>query len=261
MSIKKYKAIEDINRKNLLSDIDKFGYVIIRGLFKKEILRSCLKKLQRKFKISKDFSSNSGNPKQIFNNFQKLCVGSTSVSKEKIYRMHRIFYNPTWAKDAVGLRSTFLKFNKIRNFILGFDKNFCVTRPEKNLWSACRILQYPIGGGHMSEHTDYILKNISKINFMNNFYQLILPITEKGRDFKKGGAYIVHKNKKIMIENISKVGDIIIYKSTLKHGVEEIDGDKKLNLEKLNGRVVLMNSLYQNFLKSKSQDKYFKEIN
>ena len=42
---------------------------------------------------------------------------------------------------------------------------------------------------------------------------------------------------------------------------KEIDGDKKLNLEKLNGRVVLMNSLYQNFLKSKSQDKYFKEIN
>ena len=113
----------------------------------------------------------------------------------------------------------------------------------------------------MSEHSDYILKNVSRVNFMNNFYQLILPITEKGKDFKNGGAFVIYKNKKISIEDELKIGDIIIYKSTIKHGVDEIDDNKKINLNKINGRIVLMNSLYQNFLTSKAKDKYFKKIN
>ena len=110
------------------------------------------------------------------------------------------------------------------------------------------ILQYPRGGGHMSEHSDYILKNVSKINFTNNFYQLILSVTEKGKDFKKGGAFVIYKNKKILIEDMLRTADIIIYKSTIKHGVDEIDDDKKIDLNRINGRIILMNSLYQIFL-------------
>ena len=113
----------------------------------------------------------------------------------------------------------------------------------------------------MSEHSDYILKNVSKINFTNNFYQLILSVTEKGKDFKKGGAFVIYKNKKILIEDMLRTADIIIYKSTIKHGVDEIDDDKKIDLNRINGRIILMNSLYQNFLTSEAKDKFFKKIN
>ena len=77
------------------------------------------------------------------------------------------------------------------------------------MWSACRILQYPVGGGHMSAHKDYILKSVSKINFNNMFYQLILLITEKGTDFFEGGAYISKDNKLIDIEKNTLRGDIM----------------------------------------------------
>ena len=261
MSIINYNSIKKINKRRILSNVDKNGFVILRGLFSKKDLRKSLSLLKLKFKVNDDKLSSQGSPTEIFNNFQKLCVGSSSKSKEKIYRLHRIFYNPTWCKDIYGLKKIFIKFNKIRNIILGFKKNFCVYKPEKKMWSACRILQYPRGGGHMSEHSDYILKNVSKINFTNNFYQLILSVTEKGKDFKKGGAFVIYKNKKILIEDMLRTADIIIYKSTIKHGVDEIDDDKKIDLNRINGRIILMNSLYQNFLTSEAKDKFFKKIN
>lgn len=256
-----YNSLKKIDKKKIILNVKKNGFAIVRGLFTENEIKKSVQKLKNKFSIKNDRLSSEGSPFEIFNNFQKLCVGSSSKSKEKIYRLHRIFYNPTWSEDIYGFRKIFIRFNKIRNIILGFKKNFCVYKPENNLWSACRILQYPSGGGHMSEHSDYILKNVSRVNFMNNFYQLILPITEKGKDFKNGGAFVIYKNKKISIEDELKIGDIIIYKSTIKHGVDEIDDNKKINLNKINGRIVLMNSLYQNFLTSKAKDKYFKKIN
>ncbi len=260
MSIIFKSEIKEFKKTEVMQIVNKNGYVIIRGLFNRNELINCYKKLKENYNINKDKQSNAGTPKEIFGNFQKLCVGSSSVSEEKIYRLHRIIYNPTWSKNLYGLRNIFIRFNKIRNRILGFSDNFCLTKPQKKLWSACRILQYPVGGGHMSKHSDYILKSVSKINFKNKFYQLVLPITERNKNFQKGGAYIVHKKKVIDVEKFCKIGDILVYKTDILHGVQEIDPQKKLNLRTINGRIVLMNSLYQNFNKKPSKDKFFKKI-
>lgn len=261
MSIILEKNLDELDRKRVVHLINKNGYVIVRGLFDKKLLQACYSSLKKNYRTSKDKTAYAGKPKEIFGNFQKLCVGSASVSKEKIYRLHRIIYNPVWSKNIFGLKNTFLKFNKVRNKILGFKENFCLKTPENALWSACRILQYPIGGGHMSMHSDYVLKSVSKINFRNKFYQLILPITERGKNFKDGGAYIIHKKKFIDIEKFCKIGDVLIYKTDILHGVNEIDPKKKLDLRGINGRVILMNSLYQNFIKKNSTDKFFKKKN
>ena len=46
-------------------------------------------------------------------NYQKICVGSSSKiqfkEKDKIYRLHRIIYNPIWSQDIYNLRSIFKK--------------------------------------------------------------------------------------------------------------------------------------------------------
>ena len=246
------------DRDSVIKLVKKNGYVVLRGLFERSEISNSLKSIKNNFNHTQDNSSLAGSPKQIFSNFQKLCIGSSAVSGEKIYRFHRIIYNPVWSDDIYNLKKIFLKFNKIRNIILGFEENFCIDKPEKNMWSACRILQYPVGGGHMSAHKDYILKSVSKINFNNMFYQLILLITEKGTDFFEGGAYISKDNKLIDIEKNTLRGDILIYKTNIVHGVEEIDPSKKLSLDSINGRVVLMNSLYQNYSKFRPKDKYFK---
>lgn len=254
----KIKKISDLNKKRILHIIDKNGYAIISGLFEKKEINDAFNNFKKKFNFKLDRASTDGTPKQIKKNFQKLCVGSASNNTEKIYRLHRIIYNPTWATDKYKLRKVFIKFGKIRNYFLGFNENFCLNNVENNLWSANRILQYPSGGGHMSCHTDYILKNVSEKNNINKFYQLILLLTEKKKHYKTGGAYVIHNKKKILLEDYAKQGDLLIYKSTIKHGVEEIDPDQKLNLKKPSGRIILMNSLYQDFSQKKNKSKFFK---
>ena len=256
----KIKKISDLNRKKILNVIDKNGYAIISGLFERNEINDALKNFKKKFNFKLDKASTDGTPKEIKKNFQKLCVGSASNNTEKIYRLHRIIYNPTWAVDKYKLKKIFMRFGKIRNYFLGFSENFCLNSVENNLWSANRILQYPVGGGHMSCHSDYILKNVSEKNNINKFYQLILLLTEKSKHYQNGGAYIIHKNKKIYIEDNTEQGDLLIYKSTVKHGVDEIDPNMKLNLSKANGRIVLMNSLYQDFTIKKSRSKFFRNL-
>ena len=248
----------DFNRYKILKDLDNYGYLLINGLFDRGNLRSKLKIIKEKYSSLKEHSSLSGNPKLIQNNFHKFCVGSASHNGQKVYRLHRVIYNPLWSQDLFKLRDIFLKLCFFRNKLLGFEKNYCTLNIENNLWSACRIMQYPLGGGHMSEHKDNVVNKISKKNNIKNFYQIILNLTERGKDFSNGGAYIKVKGKFIDLEKYAQSGDIIIYKSRLIHGVKEIDPNKKLNTKKMNGRIILMNNLYQDFTKKKDKSKFYK---
>ena len=185
------------------------------------------------------------------NNFQKVIIGSSSKIKEnrEIYRFHRIIYNPIWSKDIYGLRSTFKKFCEIRNYLMGHPNEFAIDSIEKGFWSATRISQFPVDGGHMSVHRDKFLNNLNKKNQMK-FYQFILNLTEFGKDFVSGGAYIKKNNKDIFLEKHMNSGDLLIYNGLIEHGVKEIDTNKKVDISKLNGRIVLMNSLYKTKVKN-----------
>ena len=259
-SILKIKNLTNSTKKLIFKNINSYGYVAVRGLFDVKEIQKGLNNFKKNFNSSLDKPSSSGKPQDIKKNFQKLCIGSTSINSEKIYRLHRVIYNPFWSQDKYKLKKIFIKFANVRNNLLGFEEDYCIEKIENNLWSANRILQYPQGGGHMSCHSDYILKNISKKNNINNFYQLILLLTKKNLHYKYGGAYIINKSKKIFIEDNAHQGDLLIYKSTINHGVEEIDPKKKLNLNEANGRIVLMNTLYQDFTKKKSKSKFFKDF-
>ena len=116
----KLKRLNISDRQRILkSTTKKNGYVIIRGLFEKKRNFEKFKKKLKNLEKNKDNSSLAGSLKQIFSNCQKLCIGSSSSSGEKIYRFHRIIYNPVWSENVYGLREIFLKFNKIRNIVLG----------------------------------------------------------------------------------------------------------------------------------------------
>ena len=196
----KISKLNDINKIQIFKFINSYGYTLIRGLFSNKEIQKGLKNFKKNFNSSLDKTSLAGSPKDIKRNFQKLCVGSAAINGEKIYRLNRVIYNPFWSDNLYGLREIFIKFAKVRNTLLGFNEDYCIEKIENNLWSANRILQYPVGGGHMSCHTDYILKNVSEKNNINNFYQLILLLTEKNKHYKRGGAYIINRDKKIFIE-------------------------------------------------------------
>ena len=62
------------------------------------------------------------------------------------------------------------------------------------------------------------------------------------------------KNKKIIyLEKFLKSGDILVYNGSSDHGVYEVDPNHKIEMSKLNGRVILMNSFYQTKIKKLKQ--------
>ena len=168
--------------------------------------------------------------------------------KDKIYRLHRIIYNPIWSPDIYKLRSIFKKFCGLRNQFLNYRYDYATEKVEKKIWSATRILQYPKGGGHMSCHKDFVVNKVNKKNKIK-FYQFILNMSQLGIDFKKGGAYIKKNKKIIYLEKFLKSGDILVYNGSSDHGVYEVDPNHKIEMSKLNGRVILMNSFYQTKIK------------
>lgn len=246
------KKFSDINLNNFNKLIQNNGYVIIRGLFKKKEIREHLKILRKNFRAKRDNSSNSGGHREIMKNYQKICVGSSSKiqlkEKDKIYRLHRIIYNPIWSPDIYNLRSIFKKFCGLRNQFLNYRYDYATKKVEKKIWSATRILQYPKGGGHMSCHKDLVVSKVNKKNKIK-FYQFILNMSQLGKDFKKGGAYIKKNKKIIYLEKFLKSGDILVYNGSSDHGVYEVDPNHKIEMSKLNGRVILMNSFYQTKIK------------
>lgn len=246
------KKFSDINLKNFNKLVQNNGYVIIRGLFKKKEIREHLKILRKNFRAKRDKSSNSGGHREIMKNYQKICVGSSSKiqlkEKDKIYRLHRIIYNPIWSPDIYKLRSIFKKFCGLRNQFLNYRYDYATEKVEKKIWSATRILQYPKGGGHMSCHKDFVVNKINKKNKIK-FYQFILNMSQLGKDFKRGGAYIKKNKKIIYLEKFLKSGDILVYNGSSDHGVYEVDPNHKIEMSKLNGRVILMNSFYQTKIK------------
>ena len=67
-----------------------------------------------------------------------------------------------------------------------------------------------------------------------------MVMSKKGKDFKKGGLFVEIDNKKINLDNHVNIGDIIIFKADLKHGVETIDPNHKSEILDFKGRWMIL---------------------
>jgi hypothetical protein len=77
------------------------------------------------------------------------------------------------------------------------------------------------------------------------YFQVLLVLSEKGRDFDDGGAYVDVGDERRMYEGDCLTGDVIVYDGRSIHGVADIDPMKPLELQRLTGRVVGMASLFR----------------
>jgi hypothetical protein len=70
-------------------------------------------------------------------------------------------------------------------------------------------------------------------------------ITERGRDFSEGGAFLTHDGLETDIEAYAKSGDIAIYNGQSFHGVKDIDSHLPLTTNKIRGRIVALVTIYK----------------
>lgn len=245
--ISKIKNELNINSFYILKNHDYFDKnLLMKSL--RFIKKNCIKKLDK----NEDHKNLVKKPEEIFN-YQRLLVGEYGNSETLRSFFFRQIINPIWAKNIYGLRDTFLKMIRIRNLLGDQDENFCTYKPSQNLYSLTRIQYYPSGGGFLSSHCDKRAEDVTKNSKINSYIQMLLLLTKKGEDFNTGGGYIISKNKRVIHDDFTDVGDIIIYNGNVMHGVETIDSHKQLNddTKSLEGRFVLLCNLYNSSYLSK----------
>lgn len=131
---------------------------------------------------------------------------------------------------------------------MGKHETFAMDAPEGGVWSASRIHQYPIGGGFMGAHQDAILSGIAdEVGY--DYFQLLVVMSEKGKDFEMGGSFIEENGERLYFEEHCQLGDIVIYNGATLHGVADVDPHKVLNLSSINGRIAGFVSLYKDLSK------------
>ena len=249
-------SIEKVHFNLVRSTLKTYTYACIRGLFSPEEVAAAKEKMSSVFDAKNDKKHDPKDAEAIRSNFQKLQVGGTRGSNSGA-RFLRMFYNPTFSDDIYGLHDIFKRLIIFRNHLYGYPADFTVNGTENGMWSASRINHYPTGGGFMAPHTDIGTSNLSENLGLEQYVQLILIMSIKGKDFKEGGAYIIDADgKRDFYEDNCQLGDVVIYDGRVMHGVEEIDPMEPLDLNSFGGRHVALVTLFKHFNKNKVEEEY-----
>lgn len=242
----KYKIRKTINDHN---------FCILRGYIDALDVENGINKVKTFVENNHDHAVTGETPDQVRDYFMKLSIGEGIHSGKSIFvdeaivrpRFKRAIYSPIGARDRFGLDIVFKKVAEIRNFCMGLDIDYATSSENQDgLWTAARMHQFPTGGGFMAKHTDTVLPRIiSETAIGNGFFQPILVMSQKGRDFETGGGVAVVDGKPIIYEDFTEVGDIAIYNVNTIHGVAEIDSHKPFVQRSGNGRYSGLVTLYK----------------
>ena len=237
--------VSELPREALLEKMRTDTFAAVRGLINPEDVKTAVKTIKEVFDPSKDSPARGEKPEDVRTNFQKVTLGGGTPRYNNYPRFLRTFYNPVWEKDIYNMHKLFRPVIEVRNTILGYPLEF--TRDgieDSGLWAACRVHQYPLGGGFFVGHRDTTIQDVADENSMD-CYQVLLKMSQKGEDFDEGGAFVEINDQHIMLEDHFEVGDIIIYDGRTFHGVEDIDPHKKLDMSTINGRLAAFVSVYK----------------
>ena len=229
-------------RRSLASD----KFVCIRGLLNPSKVRNAKSILSQRFCKSDDRPTVGESPKDVKQNFQKLSIG---LARGKHHlgsygRLLRVMFNPLWEEDIYQMHDIFRTLISVRNQLMGKSVDYASDTIEDGLWTAARIHQYPVGGGFIQGHRDRTQAAVSN-QAQLNYCQVFAILSQKGKDFERGGGFIEHQGKHIIIDDFVSPGDIVIYDGSTLHGVEDIDPHKLLELDQISGRMSAFVSLYK----------------
>ena len=91
------------------------------------------------------------------------------------------------------------------------------------LFVASEFQHYPSGGGYLAPHIDEGAIRASKELKLKLHYNLLLVMTEKGKDYKSGGGFVINNGNVVNVDDYTKIGDVVLYSSKTVHGVLDVD--------------------------------------
>lgn len=194
----------DVNQsKEIRTRIYKDGYFIYKNFFKKKDLlkiRSyCLNQIQR----AKAEDEVIWHP--YIGEEDSICFTSNDQTE-----MTRGYFFP-WNDAGFAFSSHINKIEKIKSKI--FPEQI-----SKKMSMYSTFTHYEVNKGFLKKHRDQLIDN-------EDIIHCITPLTQKFHDFEKGGLFIIDKTgKKIDVDGIMGLGDIIFFNGSCEHGVDIIEG-------------------------------------
>lgn len=239
-------SLEAVPYEELRRTIAEHSLSCVRGLFNREALRRTYDGIASRFDPSNDRRHNPADADAVRRNFQKLQIGANSGvgSRRTLGRFMRVLYNPIFAEDIHGMRQAFTTLAQFRNRLYDLPIDHAVAGTDDGYWTCSRLLQYPRGGGFIVPHRD-MYAQVATQDAGLGYFQPLLFMTEKGRTFSEGGAYIDVGDERFEYEKFCRVGDVVVYDGRSVHGVADIDPLSDLDLQHFTGRVVALASLFK----------------
>lgn len=219
------------------------SYAIIRGLFNRDEIRSKIPLLYNYVNSGEFLPSTGVSREAVRTNMKKWSLGGQSISQANLARFMIAVFNPMFCEDTFGLHADFEKLIYIRD-VLAKREVMTDDKLPAPKFNGTRIQIYPKGGGFLGGHIDQrAIESIADMD--SSFIQLVMLVTEKGTDYKRGGAYVINSKKEyIDVEAHSQSGDVVIYDGNTMHGVEDIDPDKVFDQNNLAGRAVALVTIF-----------------
>jgi hypothetical protein len=134
-----------------------------------------------------------------------------------------------WNQD---LLNVFNSYSTLFDIRMNADKIFSNERDDDSYFSDKKFIRrisiqyYPQGGGYMQAHSDPIGNHQISV--------ATVVMSKSGEDYFQGGMFVKINGEKIYPENDADIGDVILIKGDLEHGVDPID--ENANFEPLSGR-------------------------
>ena len=223
-------------------NVRKSSFTVIRGLFDRERVRARMRAVYRFANEERRLASAGVRPDEIQHNVVKWSIGGQSTTQSGLPRMMATVYNPLFAEDLHGLHADFRRIIEVRDALA--DRAVLTDEklaPER--WNGCRVQIYPAGGGFMGAHLNS--RGVGNLpQDTNAFIQLLLLLTERGIDYKTGGAFVERDGRQIDSEVDTLSGDVVVYDGATVHGVADIDPTSVFNAADLRGRAVALATIY-----------------
>lgn len=210
VSLANFKKLKSERLLKLITD----GNII---LIRKAINKNKLLKICEKIDNSKQKKSKTTKMVQGIKNIYYEAEAPTNVKKdEKRYIVsNRSWYFFPWNKDKFNLVKLVQPiFNKVIR-INGYNHTKILKNTPKNgIIQRFHLMNYPYGTGFISRHVDP--SKIVKVTAG-------IYITEYWRDYDKGGFYVLNKKKKkVVVDKHVKSSDMVLFYSSMPHGVDSI---------------------------------------
>ena len=239
-------GLDSLDYEQMRRQLAERSVVRVTGLLDRDEIRAAHARIARDFDASNDRKHDPRDTEALRRNFQKLQVGANSGmdTRRTLGRFLRILYNPIFAPDVFGLRKAFAGVARFRNRLYGLPEDFAVEGTDDGLFTCARIHQYPRGGGFMVPHRDLFSRLVTEESDMG-YFQVFFLLSEKGIDYREGGAYVEHEGERVSFEDTARAGDVLVYDGRTIHGVADIDPLEPLELDRFGGRAAAFVSLYR----------------